>query len=94
MLITKNNDNCFHPESSTLFQVKTLINQKIHLDCLYHAKLRGQAEVFEMYSQFVAKADQVLKGSSPAQESLDEVRYLRSQLDDARKTLSNQNCHP
>jgi hypothetical protein len=31
---------------------------------------------------------------TPAQESLDEVRYLRCLLDDARKTLNSQNCHP
>jgi len=47
-----------------------------------------------MYSQFIAKADQVLRGLSPAQESLNEVRYLSSQLEDARKTLKSQNCHP
>jgi len=46
--------NYFHPESSTPFQVKTLINQKIHVDCLYHDKLRGQPEVFEMYRLFIA----------------------------------------
>jgi hypothetical protein len=62
--------NYFHPESSTPFQVKTLINQKIHVDCLYHDKLRGQPEVFEMYRKFIAQADQVLRGLSPAQESL------------------------
>ena len=94
MLIRQQTNNNYHPESSTLFQVKTLINHKINVDCLYHAKLRGQAEVFEMYSQFIAKADQVLRGLTPAQESLNEVRYLRSQVEDARKTLSTQNCHP
>jgi hypothetical protein len=92
MLIRQTNN--YNPESSTPFQVKTLINQKIHIDCLYHAKLRGYAEVFEMYSQFITKADQVLRVLSPAQESLNEVNYLRSQLEDARKILNSQNCHP
>jgi hypothetical protein len=92
MLIRQTNN--YNTESSTPFQVKTLINQKIYVDCLHHAKLRGHAEVFEMYSQFIAKADQVLRGLSPTQESLNEVRYLRSQLEDARKTLNSQNCHP
>jgi len=44
MLIRQTNN--YNTESSVPFQVKTLINQKIHVDCLYHAKLRGHAEVF------------------------------------------------
>ena len=42
--------------------IKTLINQKIHADCLNHANLRSKEEISALYNQFIARSSQALTG--------------------------------